>query len=58
MDGGATARHGERLFDQPSQRSVGGGVWLTFAVFSLNLDVARSLDSHRTRVHFGTGFTF
>ena len=58
MDGGATARHGERLFDQPSHRSVGGGVWLTFAVFSLNLDVARSLDGHHTRVHFGTGFTF
>ena len=58
MDGGVTALHGQRLFDQPRQRSAGAGVWLTAAIFSLNLDVARSLDGHRTRVHFGTGFSF
>lgn len=58
VDGGSTAAFGERISDQPRHRSAGAGVWLTAAIFSLNLDVARSLDGHRTRVHFGTGFSF
>lgn len=61
MDGGATAFHDEPLFDQPGQprhRSAGAGVWLTAAIFSLNLDVARSVDGRKTRVHFRTGFSF
>ena len=57
-DGGSVAGYGERLADQPRHRSVGAGVWLTAAIFSVNLDVARSIDGHRTRVHFGTGFSF
>jgi outer membrane protein assembly factor BamA len=58
MDGGATARHGEKIFDAPRYRSAGAGLFLNLAVFNLNLNVARSLDDKRTRVHFGTGFTF
>ena len=58
MDGGATALHGQKIFDAPRYRGVGGGVFLNFAVINLNLNVARSLDTKRTRVHFGTGFTF
>lgn len=58
MDGGMTASHGDRIFDEPHHKSAGGGLWLTFAIFSLNLDVARSIDGKRTRVHFGTGFSF
>jgi outer membrane protein assembly factor BamA len=58
MDGGATALHGQKIFDAPRYRGVGGGVFLNFAVINLNLNVARSLDSKRTRIHFGTGFTF
>jgi outer membrane protein assembly factor BamA len=58
VDGGTTALHGDRIFDQPRHRSVGAGVWLTAAIFSLNLNVARSIDGRKTRVHFGTGFTF
>lgn len=61
VDGGATALYGERLFErpaEPSHRSVGAGVWMTVAVFSFNLDVARSIDGRRTRLHFGTGFSF
>ncbi len=58
MDGGATAAYGERIFDQRFHRSAGAGVWLTIAVFNLNLDVAHSIDGHHTRVHFGTGFSF
>ena len=58
MDGGATAAYGERIFDQRFHRSAGAGVWLTVAVFNLNLDVAHSIGGHNTRVHFGTGFSF
>jgi outer membrane protein assembly factor BamA len=58
IDGGATALHGQNIFDAPRYRGVGGGLFLNFAVINLNLNVARSLDNKRTRVHFGTGFTF
>jgi outer membrane protein assembly factor BamA len=58
MDGGLTARHGERLAGAPSWRSAGAGMWASIALLRLNLDVAHSLDGLGTRVHFGTGFTF
>jgi outer membrane protein assembly factor BamA len=58
VEGGSTAAYGQPIFDQPRHRSAGAGVWLTVAIFSLNLDVARSIDGRRTRVHFGTGFSF
>jgi outer membrane protein assembly factor BamA len=58
MDGGYTAAQGQRIFDQPHHRSAGAGLWLTAAIFSLNLDVACSIDGRHTRVHFGTGFSF
>ena len=58
MDGGMTAAHGERIFDQTHHKSAGAGLWLTLAILSLNLDVARSIDGKNTRVHFGTGFSF
>lgn len=58
LDGGAIARHDEKIFDAPRFRSAGAGLFLNFAVINLNLNVARSLDDKRTRVHFGTGFTF
>lgn len=58
MDGGATARHGQQIFDAPRYRGVGGGLFLNFAVINLNVNVARSLDDERTKFHFATGFTF
>ena len=58
MEGGRTAPYGSPIEDAPRYRSVGGGLWLTVAVVSLNLNVARSLDTERTRLHFGTGFSF
>lgn len=58
VDGGSTAKYGERLADQPRYRGVGAGLWLTAAIINLNFDVAHSLDGKGTRIHFGTGFTF
>lgn len=58
MDGGTTAAYGERIFDQPRHQSAGAGLFLIAAVLQLNFDVARSIDGHSTRFHFGTGFTF
>jgi outer membrane protein assembly factor BamA len=58
VDAGKVAAYGERLSARRPSRGVGGGLWLTVAIFDLNLDVAHSLDGHGTRVHFGTGFTF
>jgi outer membrane protein assembly factor BamA len=58
VDGGATALHGERIWDQPRHKSAGAGLFLIATVLQLNLDVSRSIDGKSTRVHFGTGFTF
>jgi outer membrane protein assembly factor BamA len=58
MDAGKTAAYGERLSAHRPSRGVGGGLWLTVAIFDLNFDVAHSLDGHGTRVHFSTGFSF
>ena len=58
IDAGKTAAYDERLSAHRPSRGVGAGLWLTVAIFNLNLDVAHSLDGHGTRVHFGTGFTF
>jgi outer membrane protein assembly factor BamA len=58
VDGGATARIGERVTDRPQRRGVGAGLWLTAAVISLNANIAHSLDGSGTRFQFGTGFTF
>ncbi|MEO6236986.1 MAG: FtsQ-type POTRA domain-containing protein [Vicinamibacterales bacterium] len=58
MDGGVTAAHGERVWDQPRHKSAGAGLFLIATVLQLNLDVSRSIDGKSTRVHFGTGFSF
>jgi outer membrane protein assembly factor BamA len=58
MDGGIDAPYGQRLSDAERHRSAGAGVFIVAPLVRLNLDVARSLDGHSTRVHFGTGFTF
>ena len=58
MDGGVTAAHGERVWDQPRHKSAGAGLFLIATVLQLNLDVSRSVDGKSTRVHFGTGFSF
>jgi outer membrane protein assembly factor BamA len=58
FEGGATAAYGEAISSRTVVRDAGGGVWLTFAIFRLNFDVAHSLDGYGTRFHFGTGFSF
>jgi outer membrane protein assembly factor BamA len=58
MDGGATAAHGQRIWDQPRHKSAGAGLFLIAAVLQLNFEVSRSIDAKSTRFHFGTGFTF
>lgn len=58
MDGGATAVHGERIWDQPRHKSAGAGLFLIATVLQLNVEVSRSIDGKSTRFHFGTGFTF
>jgi outer membrane protein assembly factor BamA len=58
MDAGVAAPYGQRLADAARHRSAGAGLFLVAPLVRLNLDVARSLDGHSTRVHFGTGFTF
>jgi hypothetical protein len=48
---------GEHLTDQHFDRSIGGGVWVTFTVIRLALDVAR--DSRgTTRVQLNSGLLF
>jgi outer membrane protein assembly factor BamA len=58
MDAGIDAPYGQRLSDAERHRSAGAGLFIVAPLVRLNLEVARSLDGHRTRLHFGTGFTF
>ena len=58
MDAGIDAPYGQPLSDAERHRSAGGGLFIVAPLVRLNLDVARSLDGHSTRLHFGTGFTF
>jgi outer membrane protein assembly factor BamA len=58
MDAGLIAPYGQPLSDAERHRSAGAGLFLIAPLIRLNLDVARSLDRDRTRVHFSTGFTF
>ena len=58
MDAGVAARFGDRLGDAPVHRGAGAGLFVVAPLVRLNLDVARSIDGHGTRLHFGTGFSF
>jgi outer membrane protein assembly factor BamA len=58
LDAGIDAPYGQHLSDAPRHRSAGAGLFIVAPLVRLNLDVARSLDGHSTRLHFGTGFTF
>jgi outer membrane protein assembly factor BamA len=57
VDVGTVYPKGERLRDQMLDRGVGGGVWLSAAVFRLSLVVAHGIGGD-TRVHVGTNVSF
>ena len=57
-DAGIIAPFGTAFRDAPVHRGAGAGLFLLAPLINLNLSVARGLDGHGTRVHFGTGFSF
>lgn len=57
MDAGTVYDKGQRYKDQTLKQGYGAGVFVTMAVFQLNLDVAHGKGAG-TRVHFGGGFSF
>ena len=60
VDAGTVYPSGAKLSDQQFDRGVGGGVFMSWAVMRMGLDVAWpvSTDSRKPRWHFGLGVTF
>jgi outer membrane protein assembly factor BamA len=60
VDAGTVYPAGEKLSDQTMERGVGGGVFITWAVLRMGLDVAWPVtaDTHKPNFHFGLGVTF
>jgi translocation and assembly module TamA len=60
VDAGTVYPHGARLADQVFDRGVGGGVFMSWAVVRMGLDVAWPIgaDRRKPRWHFGLGVTF
>ena len=60
IDAGTVYPHGQKLSDQQFDRGAGGGVFISWAVLRMGLDVAWPLgtDSRKPRWHFGLGVTF
>ncbi len=56
-DGGTAYDKGQRYKDQTLKQGYGAGVYMTAAVFRLNLDVAHGKGTG-TKVYFGGGFSF
>lgn len=56
-DAGTVYDKGQRYKDQTLKQGYGGGLFLTAAIFHLNLDVAHGKGAG-TRVHLGGGFSF
>lgn len=57
VDAGTVYDKGQRYKDQTLKQGYGAGIFMTAAVFSLNLDVAHGKGAG-TRVHIGGGFSF
>jgi outer membrane protein assembly factor BamA len=57
VDAGTVYDHRQRLADQRFEKGVGAGVWLSAALFRVNVAVARGIGSG-TRAHFGTTLSF
>jgi outer membrane protein assembly factor BamA len=60
VDAGTVYPHGARLTDQVFDRGVGGGVFMSWAVLRMGLDVAWPVGgaTSKPRWHFGFGVTF
>jgi outer membrane protein assembly factor BamA len=60
IDAGTVYPSGAKLSDQPFERGIGGGVFTTWAVIRMGLDVAWPVSgsTHKPRWHFGLGVTF
>jgi hemolysin activation/secretion protein len=56
-DAGTVYDKGQRYEDQTLKQGFGGGLFVTAAIFHLNLDVAHGKGAG-TRVHIGGGFSF
>jgi outer membrane protein assembly factor BamA len=56
FDVGTAYPNGDRFKEQKLERAVGGGIWLSMAMFRLNLAVAHGLGA-TTRVHFGASLS-
>jgi outer membrane protein assembly factor BamA len=57
FDTAAVYNQGQRARDQHFRQGVGGGVWLSIAMFRMDLYVAHGLKGS-TRVHFATAVSF
>lgn len=60
LDAGTVYPHGARLTEQVFDRGVGGGVFMSWAVVRMGLDVAWPIGgpNKKPRWHFGLGVTF
>jgi hypothetical protein len=60
VDAGTVYPHGARLSDQVFDRGAGGGVFMTWTVLRMGLDVAWPIGgpTNKPRWHFGLGVTF
>ena len=60
VDAGTVYPHGARIADQVFDRGAGGGVFMSWAVLRMGLDVAWPLGAatSKPRWHFGLGVTF
>ncbi len=60
IDAGTVYPHGSALADQAFDRGVGGGVFITWAVLRMGLDVAWPVSggSHKPKWHFALGLSF
>jgi outer membrane protein assembly factor BamA len=60
LDAGTVYAAGQKLADQELERGVGGGVFITWAVVRMGLDVAWPITQpdRKPHFHFGLGVTF
>ncbi len=58
VDAGKVWNVGESMGMAEWHRGAGGGLFLIASIVRINIDIARGLETGRTRVHVSSGFTF